>query len=201
MSDPAANPDPPQGRIREVRHVSRLPPIVNLLWQFVRGPEPSAKTDWFKKCIDVTTLAVIVIGLYFAFDQAEKLAIAIDSSTWNNVNAQSMSIDKVFIDNPDFRKYFYDGKSISDTDPQYDRAKAISEYVLDFMDDYYTLRRYLSSKTSPPAQWEAFFNLILKNSPIACNMLKERPHEFSDDLKGIAEKSCRQFDNAASQKD
>lgn len=95
-----------------------------LLWRFVRGPDAAAKTDWLKRLTDVGTLPVLVVGLFFAYDQAKKLTASIDSATWNNVTNQEFSLDRLFIDNPSTIKYFYDDVEIQRNDPLYDRVAA-----------------------------------------------------------------------------
>ena len=59
---------------------THLPPPIHILWVFLRGPKSASETDWLKKLVDVSTLLVIAVGLYFAYDQAKKLSESIDSS-------------------------------------------------------------------------------------------------------------------------
>lgn len=207
-SEPAAAPEPPptpgptsttsSGLALGSRFVFCLVRALVHLWTFVRGPEPAHRTDWFKKLIDITTLAVIVVGLYFAFDQAKKLSESIESTTWNNVTAQQLTVDKLFIDNPGFRKYFYAGLPVSQGDPDYDRAAAIAEFLFDFMDGYYSSARHLSLESSNPDAWKNYFRSIFLKSPLACSILREELAEYSRDLASVARKPCRWSDEVVS---
>jgi hypothetical protein len=194
----AAMSEEQASRLEQPKKSSRFAPIGHglaqsavLTWRFVRGPEPSSRTDWFKKLIDVATLTVIAIGLYFAFFQASKLADSINSATWNSVASQELNLDKILIDYPEARKYFYSGAHLAKDDPDYDRVASIADLFLDFMDGYYSSAKYLSIQVSDPEKWEAWFVEIFSNSPITCDRLKNSRDEYSDELLAVAAKPCR----------
>jgi hypothetical protein len=66
-------------------------------------PSGQERVDWFKRFLDVLTALILGIGLYFAWDQAEKLTQSINSNN-NSINIssvaalgnQGMEIDKIF---------------------------------------------------------------------------------------------------------
>jgi hypothetical protein len=72
--EPSEGPD-----VKGVRRY--LARAAGLFWRFVRGSDAAAKTDWLKRLTDVGTLPVLVVGLFFAYDQAKKLTASIDSAT------------------------------------------------------------------------------------------------------------------------
>jgi hypothetical protein len=96
----------------------------------VRGPEPSHRTDWFKNLIDVATLFMIDLGLYFAFVQARKVAAPINSATWNTVASQELNLDNILINNPEARKYFYRGAHLVSVREQVESLESVSRSPL-----------------------------------------------------------------------
>jgi hypothetical protein len=175
----------------DVKGVSRyLARAAGQFWRFVRGPDGAAKTDWLKRLTDVGTLPVLVVGLFFAYDQAKKLTASIDSATWNNVTNQEFALDKLFIDNPSTRKYFYDYVEIQRNDPLYDRVAATAEYMLDFIDTYFSSAQYIQPDTSDPDLWRNYFIHIFSNSPITCELLDARSDEYGDDINDLAKEPC-----------
>jgi hypothetical protein len=175
----------------DVKGVRRhLAGAAGLLWRFVRGPDAAAKTDWLKRLTDVGTLPVLVVGLFFAYDQANKLTASIDSAAWYNVTNQEFALDKLFIDNPSTRKYFYDDVAIQRGDPLYDSVAATAEYMLDFIDTYFSSAQYMQPDTSDPDLWRHYFTHIFSNSPITCEILDARSDEYGDDINNLAKEPC-----------
>ena len=87
---------------------------------------------------------------FFAYDQAKKLTASIDSATWGNVTNQEFALDKLFIDNPSTRKYFNDGVEIQRNDPLYDRVAATADYMIYFIDNYFSSAQYMQTRRVIP---------------------------------------------------
>jgi hypothetical protein len=162
--------------------------------------EPSG--DWFKKLTDLATLAVIAAGLYFAYDQAEKLnktleqnASNINVSTWANIGTQTNELDKVLIDNPDYQEYFYDNVPISKTDKKkYAKARAIGTMFLDYVDSVSADIIYLGERMPrilmEKEPWDNYFKSLFKNSPLLCALYLEAHDSYGSSLNAIAKPIC-----------
>ncbi len=101
----------------------------------------SREIDEFKRFIEIATLLVITFGLFFAWDQARKLTEsinvsnrALNASLMSSIAQQTLDKNKIFIEKPDFLKYFYDGTNILESDDNYVKVRAIALAILDFMD-------------------------------------------------------------------
>jgi hypothetical protein len=182
--EPSDGPD-----VKDVRRY--LARAAGLLWRYIRGPDAAAKTDWLKRLTDVGTLPVLIVGLF----QASKLTASIDSATWNNVTNQEFALDKLFIDNPSTRKYFYEGVAIQRNDQLYDRVAATAEYMLDFIDTYFSSAQFIQPNTSDPYLWKRYFIHIFSNSPITCEILDARSDEYGDDINELAKEPCARKGN------
>ena len=83
------------------------------------------KPDIYKRTLDTLTLVVIIVGLLFCtWDQAKEFNASQNLSNWSDVSARTFEIDKVLVENPDYRKYFMEGADISPDNPDYQRAAA-----------------------------------------------------------------------------
>jgi hypothetical protein len=134
----------------------------------VAEPRP----DYLKRFIDIATLIILVVGLWFAFDQAGKIRDSIDTSTWNSVSTQLLELDKVFIEHPNMRKYF-NGQDVKVGDPDYDSAAAIADYYLDLIDDFYAFQPHLNGANYDFDAWHNFFVSSFKNSPVMCRVQEQ----------------------------
>jgi hypothetical protein len=52
----------------------------------------------YKQLLDTVGLLVLVVGLYFAWDQAKQFNHSQNLSNWSEVSARMLEVDKVFID-------------------------------------------------------------------------------------------------------
>lgn len=176
-------------------------------------PQSAEQTDWFKRFIDVATLLVIAIGLFFTVDQATKLNKSLELSnqtnnvsTWTTVTGQSIEIDKVFIDNPAFSKYFFSNEKIEKGDPNYDKADAIATVVLDYFDSVMVLLDYTTSATPlikghvagkhgsthfmDHEAWEAYFKSVFTTSPLLCGRLKQDWPIYGKEMRRLGGSAC-----------
>ena len=160
-----------------------------------------AQVDWFKRVIDILTLLVITIGLYFAWDQAKKLTEsvqlnnkAINLATWASVSNQSMEVDKIFIQNPEFQRYFGDKVKIAENDPNYKKAKAIAFLLLDFLESGLTIVEYLSEGFAESIvekdAWHTYVKTMFQSSPILCKQYTENKSNYGSTLRRHADAAC-----------
>ena len=114
-------------------------------------PAYRERADWFKRVTDVLTIIILAFGLYFAWDQAKKLTESINANN-NSINLssvatlgnQSLMVDKTFVDNPDFIKYFFENAQITEESPNYDKAAALATLLLDYFDTARAVAQYTS---------------------------------------------------------
>ena len=126
--------------------------------------------DAFKRAIDTLTLVVIVTGLYFAWDQAKQFNASQNLSNWSDVSARTYEIDKVFVENPEFRQYFLEGVDIAPDDKNYPRAASIADLLLDYLDSFTSLLDYnqglLSNDILQKEAWHHYFLMSFTKSPL-----------------------------------
>jgi len=67
----------------------------------------------YKRVLDTITLLVVIVGLYFTWDQAHQFNRAQNLTNWIDLLGHQLEVDKVLVDNPGLRKYFVDKADIT----------------------------------------------------------------------------------------
>ena len=150
--------------------------------------DPTANApDVYKRVVDTVTLLVIVIGLYFAWDQAKEFNASQNLSNWSDVSARTYEIDRVFVENPEFRKYFLEGVDIAPDDKDYPKAASIAELLLDYLDSFTALLDYkhglISNGILQEEAWKHYFNESFTKSPLLCRRLIAGPLNYGPQLR------------------
>jgi hypothetical protein len=106
--------------------------------------------------------------------QTEHSAASLRSTAYKAITDQEMEIDKLFIEHPKLRPYFYSGQKINEDNPDFAQAEAIAEYELDFFDSAQHQLEYIAvTKDIDMAEWNAYFDDSFRNSPILCARLNK----------------------------
>jgi hypothetical protein len=87
------------------------------------------------------------------------------------------------MDNPQYRPYFYEGKSIDAVDPEYVRVSAIAEFFLHAVHNLTIHRRYM--REYPWYVWERSLRDIYNKSPILQQFLNEHPDWYTGEVHRI----------------
>jgi hypothetical protein len=174
------------------------------------SPEKDMRTgikespDRFKRFIDFATLMILIIGLGLGLDQANKLTKSIETSnrsnnlsTWSTVSSQGMEIDKVFIEQPEFQKYFFSGATIDRRDTNFEKASAISIMLLDYIDSVLVFLNYLPSEGDSRKEtfierdtWDRYFASLFRNSPLLCQTLEENKGVYGRQTLKMGRSAC-----------
>ena len=161
-----------------------------------RRLRPIETIDWFKRVIDVATLVVIILGLYFAWDQATQFNRGQNLANWSDVVARTFDVDKVFVDSPDMLKYFTDGVDLKKTDKDYAKANAIALMTLDYFDSVMTRLEYnrghLSDDILQQGAWNHYFEGAFAASPILCRTLMADPASYGKEMRKLGPAACKQ---------
>jgi hypothetical protein len=106
---------------------------------------------------------VLVILAWYSIDKQLKSAAVAEQSNW------TLELDKVFIDHSDLRPYFEENRPISPDDPDFPKAVAIAELLMDTIDSMFETG-YFPLKPG----WEKWMKDVFANSPILRRHLREK---------------------------
>ena len=119
---------------------------------------------------------------------------ATNLSSWVGLSNETIDIDKVFIENPEFQKYFFQKAKISKDDPNYAKARAIGLLMLDYAEsslatvDY--LHKHLPEVIVDKEAWETYFTNVFHSSPLLCDLYAENKSGFGKMLRRFADAAC-----------
>jgi hypothetical protein len=183
---------------------SAAAPAVTITMQ----PPPADRVDWFGRIVSLLTLfinwltvLVLAVGLYFAWDQAKKLTESIEANN-NSINLasianlgnQSLEVDKMFIKNPEYMKYFFNNVSIKNDNPNYEKATAVALFMLDYFDTARSVSQYTSNvlpnSLNDTNSWDAYFLATFRSSPLLCKVYIDNIDTYGTTLRELAEPVC-----------
>jgi len=102
-----------------------------------------------------------------------------------SMTGYSLEISRIFLEHPDLRPYFFAGQTIENGHPDYLRAEAIAEVILDI---FWTMssqaRRYQSDLSNPEARvlWENYVRDCFATSPVLSNFLTMRKDWYGREM-------------------
>jgi hypothetical protein len=154
------------------------------------------KLSLFEK-LSLTLSIVGTISLIFVVVQIRQTSQSLRASAFATVANYTMELDKVFIDDPDLRPYFYNGRDTNELDDKYNQVMATAEFELDFFDATLTQLelRPGESKSEMRAEemvWRKYIQDSFAKSPALCERIKSNPDWYRENLNDLARQSCGQ---------
>jgi hypothetical protein len=129
------------------------------------------------------TLILLVLQNHTIVTQTRYAVESAKSQVFGLVTTYSLEADNLFINHPEFRPYFYQGRDIEATDPLYHKLLGAAEYLLDYFDSLEThLKKYPDLWFSEEKTWEANTMDMFAWSPILCRYLEATKAWYSEDL-------------------
>jgi hypothetical protein len=117
------------------------------------------------------------------------------AETYGTIAAHTLEIDRLFIERPYLRPYFYGGKDLSKADKEtYHRVMAMAEFQLDAFDAIMTQRDYLpddKDKQEDLQTWQRYFEDSFTKSPALCERISWNPDWYMTSLVNIAHAKCQ----------
>jgi len=86
-------------------------------------------------------------------EQAERALVAHLANNDLQLMTLAMGIDRLFVDSPELRPYFYDGEPIPDTDPERGRVISAAELIVDLADTVASMQRHGQLEAEDEAAW------------------------------------------------
>ena len=159
--------------------------------------EPIHITELIKLLFTIGSFITVIITITSLIFQSRVLLIqtecnikSIQGNTLGFITNNSLTVDKLFIDNPHLRPYFYNNQTIKKDDKLFDTVSATAEYLLDYFDSlllHLNLSPYI--ETYYRKSWEATIIDSFLWSPILCSHIEENRPWFSAELFALYEKS------------
>lgn len=96
---------------------------------------------------------------------------------WQYLGQMSADISKVFVDHPRLRPYFYDGKPLEESDPDFQLVETLAEMFLDFIDSFedppIKMLNGMEKDGKNWVLWKKYFTDTFSSSPVLCRLATE----------------------------
>lgn len=118
------------------------------------------------------------------------------SSMFEIMNSQTLEMDKIFLERPHLRPYFYGGEDPSKIQDEKirDEVMIVAEYQLDFFDLVMTQLDYIpqdEDSAGDRANWKKYISDSFATSPALCNRIGDDPEWYMPTLRKYAEENCK----------
>jgi hypothetical protein len=143
--------------------------------------------------------SVILVGLQVRemAKQSSHGARATLASVYQAMNDNMLLINRLFIDRPLLRPYFYGKQELTDESPEErERVEATAELFINFIDNVLTQMPLLPSNLADP--WRTYFVSVTTSSPVLCEFWERRREWYSEEMRALLDPLIVRPEQAAS---
>jgi hypothetical protein len=152
--------------------------------------EPIHISELIKLIVTLGSFVTVCVTLFLLVLQNQTIVMqtkysqqSVESNVFGSLTNQALATDGIFINAPNLRDYFYNGKIVTENDPLAEKVKAAAEYLLDFYDSQVTqLKRYPNLWRSEKDAWESGIIDQFTWSPFLCWYLDVNKAWYSEEL-------------------
>lgn len=147
---------------------------------------------------DGVTLAgdmILAVTFVVFVVQAQSMTRSTRASVYQTVAEQMMSIDRLFVEHPELRPYFYGSKPSPSEELDRERVAATCELFLDFMDNVVGQTRHIPEYLTGP--WQEYFQSIASTSPSLREFWRTNRDWYDDNMRRLLDSTCLVDDQVA----
>lgn len=129
---------------------------------------------------EYATLVITGVGfaggiatLVFLIMQTRAATESVRLTVREAMSARTQDIHRIFLDNPEIRPYFYEGRDCQPNDPDYARIQQMAELLCDFYDSL-LMQYQLYPGAWDHSRWQRYIEDIISSSPVLREYL-DRP--------------------------
>jgi hypothetical protein len=134
----------------------------------------------------VFIVSVILLGLQLRemAKQSSHGVRATLASVYQAMNDNMLQINRLFIDRPLLRPYFYGEQELTDESPEErERVEATAELFTNFIDNVLTQLPLLPSNLAEP--WRTYFTSVTTSSPVLREFWERRREWYSEEMRAL----------------
>lgn len=128
----------------------------------------------------------VVVSLFLVYRQTTIFNRQLMESVSQSVTNYSLEVSRLFLQHPDLRPYFFAGQPIEESHPDYLRAEAVAEVMLDIFWTMMSEVKHMpdASWTDEAAreQWTNYMGDCFATSPLLTNFLRRRQDWYGADM-------------------
>ncbi len=134
----------------------------------------------------VLIVSVILLGLQVRemAKQSSHGARATLASVYQAMNDNMLQINRLFVDRPSLRPYFYGEQELTDESAEErERVEATAELFINFIDNVLTQMPLLPSNLAEP--WRTYFSSVTTSSSALCEFWVRRREWYSEEMRAL----------------
>lgn len=143
--------------------------------------QPLTTYEILSLIVSIAGFATVIITLILTRNQTALIAKSLEGNIHQSSASQMFDVDSIFINHPEMRPYFYSRKEINEDDPAYNKALAISEFLLDYFGSILIQRKQYPN-VWPTNWWHPYFVDLFANSPLLCHRLKATKEWYIEEM-------------------
>jgi hypothetical protein len=152
-------------------------------------PPGSSWIDIAQLLVNGGGLLLVFVGLLVNARQARRGAQATEASTYQNISSLMIDVDRLFVDHPAWKKYFYGhGLILNEDDPDHEAVVSVAEMLVDFGDNVRMQAKMLPDYEWPA--WGSYFQDLYQKSPTLRDFLNSRPDWYPRALHQMFEEGA-----------
>jgi uncharacterized protein len=135
----------------------------------------------------VITALTAVIALLLIVKQMRQLDKTLRSQVYQGLIDNSLKIDQLLMEKPEFRKYVYGGEKVNENTPDIDRIMSMTEFMVDVVDNVKAQEAIIPKAEKPG--WSHFTQHVVR-SPAAQYFMQKHGLWFSGSVPQIIEEKA-----------
>ena len=135
--------------------------------------------EFFALVVSALGFVAVAISLIFLMKQTAAAALqskyvadSLSSSNYAALSTMMFGVHQAFVDYPEIRPYFYDGKCIDEGSPDYVRSLAVAAHMLNYF-SYIAILSDRYSRLWPPDWWAGYMEAMFASSPVMRRYLRK----------------------------
>jgi hypothetical protein len=138
--------------------------------------------EWCSLIVSVVGFAAVVLTLYFLHTENKLSDRALKEGALVPLKMQQLEIDKMFVEQPHLRKYFYDNAPLADNESlERAQALAMAEYILDHFAAILP-HTTVEGEPLPSTIWRNYLRDSFANSQVLTSTLLTRSKWYPTEL-------------------
>jgi len=139
-------------------------------------------------CISILGFALVVVGLSINFYQTRKVAKSVAANILHSTANQVITLDRLFVEKPELRPYFYNCKPLDDKDDKSTQVQATAELMLDVFDVVADQSKDFAEYYERPEAWDTWIIDMFGTSPVLRDKFQQSSDWYAYKLKRLYEK-------------
>ena len=136
----------------------------------------------------VITALTAIFAVLFIVRQMHQLDESLRSQVYQGLIDNSLKIDELLMEKPEFRKYVYGEQEIDETTPDIDRIMSVMEFMVDVVDNIKAQEAFIPKAEKPG--WKHFTEDVL-HSPAAEYFMQKHGLWFSGGVPQVIEEKTK----------